>query len=124
MTILQLNRGDKVILGVAIVFVLALYSIYWQQSRYGNQASVFIHGKFWSSFNLYEDQTITVKGKLGDSVLQIQDGNIRFVSSPCPNKICILHGWAQRGGEFIACVPNEVSVRILGPDSRFDTINF
>ena len=124
MKFIALSRGDRLILATAIAVVIGLYAVYWQQARYGNQASVFIHGKFWSSFDLYQDQSIEVLGKLGASLLQIEDGKIRFVSSPCPNKICIHHGWAHRGGEFLACVPNEVSVRILGPDSRFDTINF
>ena len=119
-----LSSSDKIILVIAILLLGALYGIYWQQARYGNQASVFIHGKFWSSFDLYQDQEIEVMGKLGKSLLRVSGGKIRFIESPCPNKLCIHHGWAHQGGEFVACVPNEVSVRILGPDPRFDAINF
>lgn len=120
----KLTSGDWLILGLALLFVSFTYITYWGQSVYGNQASIFVNGKFQSSVDLYENRVFTVSGKLGESELQVTDGKIRFLSSPCDGKQCVYTGWISQSGEIAACVPNGVSVRILGPDPRFDTMNF
>ena len=120
----NITLGDWLVIIVALIWVITLYTVYWGQSVYGNQASVFIAGKHWTTIDLYENRTLTVKGKLGDSQLEVMDGKIRFISSPCDGKQCIYQGWIHQSGEIAVCVPNGVSVRILGPDPRFDTMNF
>ena len=120
----KLTLGDRLLVVLAIASLLILYAVYWGQSSYGNQASVFVAGKHWSNIDLYQNRTINVKGKLGVSQLKVEDGKIRFISSPCDTKRCIHSGWIKQSGEIVACVPNTVSVRILGPDPRFDTMNF
>jgi hypothetical protein len=120
----KLTTGDRLLLVLAVVGVTLLYAVYWGQSVYGNQAMVAIAGKHWRSIDLYQDSVYDVPGALGISQLEVHDGKIRFISSPCDTKQCIHQGWIQQSGEIVACVPNTVSVRILGPDPRFDTMNF
>ncbi len=120
----KLTAGDRLLLVLALILVATLYVVYWGQSIYGNQAVIAIAGKHWRTIDLYEDGFYEVKGALGISQLEVHDGKIRFVSSPCDTKQCIHTGWIQHSGEIVACVPNTVSVRILGPDPRFDTMNF
>ncbi len=57
---------------------------------------------------------ITAEGVLGNSVLEVREGRIRMVSSPCPDKLCIHQGWTSKPGQSIVCVPNAVSVSIEG----------
>lgn len=121
---LILRTGDKFILVTALFLLVLLYSYYWRTAAFGNQAMVSVGGKFWSSFDLYQNQDIEVPGKLGISVLRIEDGKIRFIASPCTTKQCIHQGWLHDGGEFAACLPNQVSVQIPSPDPRFDSMNF
>ena len=120
----KVTPGDWLIISFAIIGLGISYAVYWGQSVYGNQASVSVSGKHRASIDLYENRTFKVKGKLGESTLQVLDGKIRFLSSPCDGKQCIYQGWIHQSGEISACVPNAVSVRILGPDPRFDTMNF
>ena len=120
----KLTTGDRLLLVVAVLGLGVLYVVYWGQSAYGNQAAIAVGGKHWAKADLYQDRFLDVEGKLGISRLEIKDGKIRFISSPCDNKQCIHQGWIQQSGEIVACVPNTVSVRILGPDPRFDTMNF
>lgn len=120
----RLTAGDKLILLLALLLVAFAYNAYWGSSVYGNQAAIMVSGKHKMSIDLYENRVFKVKGKLGESELQVVDGKIRFLSSPCDGKQCIYQGWISQSGEIAVCVPNEVSVRILGPDPRFDTMNF
>ena len=120
----KLTTGDRLLLALAVISLGALYAVYWGQSVYGNQAAIDIGCKHLSSIDLYQDRTIDVEGKLGISQLEVKDGKIRFISSPCDTKQCVHQGWIHQSGEIVACVPNTISVRILGPDPRFDTMNF
>ena len=120
----RLTTGDGVILVLALSLVIGSYAAFWGPSLYGNQAAILVNGKHKMSIDLYENRLFKVKGKLGESELQVMDGKIRFLSSPCDGKQCIYQGWISQSGEIAACVPNGVSVRILGPDPRFDTMNF
>ena len=120
----KMTAGDWLVLGIALLLVVTAYSSFWGSSLYGNQAAIFVEGKHKSSIDLYENRLFKIKGKLGESELQVMDGKIRFLSSPCDGKQCVYTGWISQSGEIAACVPNGVSVRILGPDPRFDTMNF
>jgi hypothetical protein len=120
----RMYTGDWLVLAVALLVLATTYNSYWGSSLYGNQAAIFVAGKHRTSVDLYENRLFRIKGKLGESELQVVDGKIRFLSSPCDGKQCVYTGWISQSGEIAACVPNGVSVRILGPDPRFDTMNF
>jgi hypothetical protein len=116
--------GDVVVLASALILLGFLYSNYWREAFLGNQAAIMVAGKHWLNVDLFQNQWIDVPGALGMSKLQVEDGKIRFVQSPCDSKQCIHQGWIRQGGELAACVPNKVSVQVLSTDPRFDSINF
>jgi hypothetical protein len=55
---------------------------------------------------------IEIAGPLGSTVVEFTDSGARVVSSPCTNKICIASGAIHRRGQWIACLPNAVSLTI------------
>ena len=42
------------------------------------------------------------------------DGTIRFEQSDCPDQICINTGELSRPGQFGACLPNGIVIKIIG----------
>jgi len=124
MMALKLSRGDVVIWLVAATLLIGLYAAYWQSDGHGAEAVVLVNGKRWARLDLFHNQDLKVPGPLGHSHIQVRDGQVRFVDSPCPNKICVHTGWLNQGGEVAICLPNKVSLQILGSDPRFDAINF
>jgi hypothetical protein len=36
----------------------------------------------------------------------------------------VLTGWLREDGQMAACLPNGVTVQIVGRDNRFDAVNF
>ena len=64
--------------------------------------------------SLREERTLRVAGIEGDTIIEIADGGARFVSSPCPHRICVERGGISRSGEWIACVPNGVFASVTG----------
>lgn len=62
--------------------------------------------------SLAEDQKIVIHGAIGDSVVEIRDGRVRFYSAPCPHKRCMQGGWISETGESLFCVPNQVAIEL------------
>ena len=44
--------------------------------------------------------------------LQVENGAIAFVESPCPDHLCEEFGWLSRAGDWAACLPAQASVTI------------
>jgi hypothetical protein len=119
-----LNRGDRLVLGVALVLLVGLYATLWHTDGHGAEAVVMVDGKRWARLDLFQNQDLHVPGVRGRSHIRIRDGQVRFIDSPCPSKLCVHEGWLNRGGAQAVCLPNRVSVYIPGSDPRFDSINF
>jgi len=109
---------------IALLIVATSYWMFWSGWQRYALAEVSINGKHWRNIELFQDQIINVPGVLGDSVLEVKEGRIHFIDSPCRQKICIHQGWLKRGGANATCLPNRVSVTILSDNPEFDTINF
>ncbi len=81
-------------------------------------------GREWV-YPLGSDRTVTVSGPLGDTVVEIRDGQARVLSSPCAEKICVRSGAIARPGQWIACLPNRVILDVQGRAGRSaDAISF
>ena len=66
------------------------------------------------AFPLTRNLEFPVKGPLGTTVVEIRDGRAAVESSPCPNQTCVLAGFVERPGQWVACLPNQVFVRLEG----------
>ena len=67
-------------------------------------------------YQLDKDRELKIEGILGESTIEIKDGIVFFEESPCPNKLCVQSSAITKNGEWIACLPNGVFVRIEGKD--------
>lgn len=67
-----------------------------------------------------EEHIYDVKGPLGITHIQVKDGKVRIIDSPCPNKTCVALGFTNP----IICLPNHVIVQIQqsGSEGDFDVI--
>jgi hypothetical protein len=70
-------------------------------------------------------ELISVAGPLGDTVVELQNGKARVLSSPCANQLCIASGTIHTRGQWIACLPNQVLVTIeaAGPKDAEDELD-
>lgn len=121
---LALNRADTVLLIAALALLAFLFFRFWGDATQGQQARILVGGKEFSVVSLYQDQRLRIPGTLGVSELEIRAGKIRFIDSPCHGKQCIHAGWLVLGGEVATCLPNRITVQVIGREPRFDAINF
>jgi len=47
-----------------------------------------------------------------------EDGGIRFEESDCPHKLCVRAGKLSRPGEFAACLPNGIILKIVPSENN------
>lgn len=67
---------------------------------------------------LERDGEVTVHGRLGNVTVAVRDGAVRVVASSCAQQVCVAAGAKREPGDLIACVPNEVLVRVRGGVAR------
>ena len=58
------------------------------------------------------EETVTVHGPIGETVVRIENGRAHVVGSHCDLKICLRTGQIEQPGSWIACLPNRVFVSI------------
>lgn len=119
-----MTRADYIVVLFAVILLPYLYMNYWIPSARGDTAQILAGGAKEIKIHLDVDQRLNIEGPLGTSVIEIHQGKVRFVDSPCRGKQCIHSGWLQKTGDFAACLPNRISVAVLGHDLRYDAINF
>ena len=118
------TRGDWLVLTLTAALLAALFAGFWYAGGHGTEARVMVDGKPWARLNLFQDQDLDVPGRLGISRIAVRNGAVRFVDSPCTTRECVHTGWLDEGGESAVCLPNRVSVMVLGENPRFDSISF
>ncbi len=65
-------------------------------------------------YPLDQERRVAVQGPIGETFVQIQDGHVHVDDSPCRDKICIAAGALRMTGQWTACMPNRVFVRVEG----------
>ena len=120
----MMTRADWVAVMLAIALLPGLYVHYWGAQGPATTVRISASGQRDISLPLSGNRRLSVHGPLGDSVIEIHDGRVRFVSSPCRGKQCVHSGWLSHSGELAACLPNGIMVSVIGRDRQFDSINF
>ena len=77
-------------------------------------------------YPLDRNQKLYIPGAIGESHIEIKNGSAFFIDSPCDNKICVMSQPISRSGEWIACLPNQIFIRIEGkaPQHSLDATSF
>lgn len=121
---MRLSQSDKVVVIFSVVLVASLYWFFWQGNDTAQEVEVLVDGKKTHILDLFENKRVTIQGSLGESIIEIKDGQARFLSSPCNTSFCVRSGWQDHGGDFVACLPNGVSLHLVGGNKVYDAINF
>ncbi len=115
--------GDWLTLMLGCVLVVLLTLRLWS-GELADRALIRSGGKVFREVTLSKDQKIEVPGPLGVSVIVIERRRARIASDPSPRQYCVRQGWLQQAGEIALCLPNQVSVELLGSHKRYDSLNY
>jgi hypothetical protein len=115
--------GDSLIILMSLVFIIFSFKTFWHFET-GSVVQVNFKGETYGNFSLFQDKKISLIGKEGESVIEIKDGQARLKSAPCKNQYCIQQGWISFTGQMLICIPNEISIEILGKTKAYDSLNY
>lgn len=102
---------------IIIVLLAVLGMVLFFNSSNGETAVIRLEGEVIKQVSLNTDQLFYVNN-VG---IQVKDGKIAFVASDCPTKVCIKMGWISAPGASAACLPNRISITVMG-DSGVDAV--
>jgi hypothetical protein len=119
----HIKPGDWLTLLLGSVCVVLLMLTLWSGDL-ADKAIIRGGGKILSVVPLSRDQQIEVPGPLGISIIAIHDRKARIASDPSPRQYCVRQGWLQQAGEIALCLPNQVSVELVGSKKRYDSLNY
>lgn len=100
---------------VVLAVATAAFSAFYVYALQSGDARVIIEGggRSWV-YPINAEETVHVHGQLGDTIVTIHGGHVAITASPCPNQTCVAAGSIDEGGQWVACLPNAVFVRIEG----------
>lgn len=118
----SLRLLDYVIFFLFLAFIVA--SILWSSGGKEGilRAEVEASGKRYL-LPLAQDGELVLEGPVGETRVEISDGTARITDSDCRDKICISMGSIQEPGQWVACLPNRVFVRIVAESPTGDEVD-
>lgn len=123
-----MSKADKILIGVILLISLlaCLRFSLLDQKNATLTAEISVNGQIVSKVNLNEVSArnlINISGPFGKSVAEVKPGAIRMKFSPCPDHYCMQTGWINKPGQLIACIPNQIIIKIKTADNSVDTIS-
>lgn len=111
------RRANWIFAGAVLLLALVLLGVrlWWQASTGPDRVAVLTYSADDAlEIDLRQDRTIDVSTGSYTIHLQVQDGKIAFVDSPCPDHVCEAFGWLEKEGDWAACMPAGAFLEIEG----------
>lgn len=112
----HMNRFDKIYVGIVILLAGTLF----MSSRYvvktidadDAYAVVYRYDKEIQRYKMKDEGFYTVKGELGDVVIEIREGRVRVADEISPKNYCQTQGWVKSTNNPIICLPNGIKIEL------------
>lgn len=115
--------GDWLVLITSILCVIYLFQTLWT-NEHAAKVLIRLDDKIYATYSLNQQREIHIHGKLGDATISIAQGRARFAKSPCQTQYCVHQGWLTHAGQAAICLPNQISLELLGETKPYDTLNY
>ena len=121
--------GDWLVIIAGLCLVIFFFNTLWQKTS-ASQLQIRQGDHIVGTYTLNQNRTIHVHGPIGVSIIQIShqagktEGKVRFVQSPCNGQYCVHQGWLKQSGQVAVCLPNQVSIELLGEKKPYDSLNY
>ena len=113
-----MKRADKlcilVIMAACVLFYVPLWFAY--EGTEVNEVVVQVRNEEVLRVPLWEDGTYPVEGKLGEVLVEVNEGRVRVEKETSPYHYCSIQGYVSDPSTPIICLPNEVVVTIEGSE--------
>ena len=115
--------GDWLVIIASLIGVIFLFQSLWIRVP-ASQLTIRYADKVIGTYDLNQTRELLIHGKIGDAHISIQQGKVRFKQSPCSSQYCVHQGWLSRAGQVAICLPNQISLQLLGAKRPYDSLNY
>jgi hypothetical protein len=109
-----------IIIGIIVVSVASwgIYNYVFAEDRV--KAEIYYYSDLVKTVELNPGKDMTFSIPQDENVVfhLYQDGTIAFAESDCPDKVCIHAGKLKTAGQFAACLPNGIVMKIVPEKER------
>jgi hypothetical protein len=119
----KLLIGDWFVILTSLVVVFLLFQTLWVRDH-ASKIKINLGKKIIGVYDLNQNKTLQIHGAIGDATIAILNGRVRFASSPCTNQYCVHQGWLSHSGQVAICLPNQISIQLIGEKPTYDSLNY
>lgn len=118
--LLKKHRKDIIIISIILVIAIASLSLTLLTRENGEKVRVTVDGDLVGEYPLHLDATYELRGANPDTkgevtnILVIQDGVAYLSYANCPDKTCVNTGKIKYTGQSIICLPNRITITVVG----------
>ena len=123
LTFRSLLIGDWVTIIASALLIGYLFQTLWSH-QHAAKVQIRLGNKIYATYSLNQQRTVHVHGPLGDAEIHIAQGKVRFARSPCRNQYCVHQGWLSHTGQVAICLPNQLSLELIGEKKPYDSLNY
>jgi len=109
------GKRDFIVI-VALLALAGLFALPEIFSQKSHTAEIYADSVLLETVSLSEDRTFSPEG-FDNVMIEVKDGAIRFLSSDCPDQVCVSTGYISRAGQYAVCLPNRLMIKIPGTDA-------
>lgn len=118
-----IKKGDVLIIAVLSIICVLLFAFPLLNGDETAVAAIWLDGEKVKEINL-SSVSKSYEISVGNCVLSVEKGKIRFLSSDCPDKLCEKSGYLSKNGDTAACLPNKVVVKIETEKEKLDAVAY
>ncbi len=115
--------GDWLVVLASLICLIFLFQHLWHNAP-AAKVQIRLGDRIYGTYSLNQQREVHVHGKLGDTIVNIAQGQARIAKSPCLNQYCVHQGWLKHAGQAAICLPNQISLELLGADKPYDSLNY
>jgi hypothetical protein len=119
----KLLIGDWLVIITSFALVILMFQNFWSFEQ-ASKLKIRQGNKIIGTYDLNQTRELHIKGPIGESIIVISQGKVRFKQSPCHNQYCVHQGWLGRAGQVAICLPNQISLQLIGAKSNYDSLNY
>ncbi len=115
--------GDWIVMIISLLAILFLFKTLWVNAP-ASKLQIRQGSQIIGTYDINQTKELHIHGPIGESQISIADGKVRFKQSPCTNQYCVHQGWLKKAGQVAICLPNQLSLQLLGEDKPYDSLNY
>ena len=111
---------DSCLILFFLLLSLVLILVIKGSQQAGGEVIVAVNGLEIGKYSLAIDGQYSLNN--GTNLLVVENGRAKMIDANCPDKLCVKQGWVKYTGQCITCLPNKLTVTVVGGDSSVEIV--